>query len=87
MSKQAILDGEKAEQILKNPVYAKAMEGMKMRFFNELKRTGILQKRKREEIYRLLRAADVFEGELNKYLNDMLVEKAKLNQKKPKRIV
>lgn len=84
---QAIRDGEKAEMILKNPVYKKAMDGMKMRVFNEMRKTGILQRRKRESLYQLLRAADIFEGELNKYLNDMLVEKQKLNQKKPKRIV
>lgn len=87
MSKQAIIDGQKADQILKNPVYKKAMEGMKMRIFDEMRKTGFMQKRKREKLYELLRAADIFEGELNKYLNDMLVEKAKLNQKQPKRIV
>lgn len=86
-SKQIIRDGEKAEQILKNPVYGKAMEGMKQRIFNEMRKTGFMQGRKREKLYQLMRAADIFEGELNKYLNDMLVEKQKLNQKQPKRII
>lgn len=84
---EIIRKGEKAEQIMKNPVYAEAMNAVKERVFNEIRKTGLFHKRKREEMYKLMRAADIFEGELNKYLNDMLVEKEKLKQKKPKRII
>lgn len=85
--KTIIQKGERAEQVLKNPVFEDAMLGMKMRVFEELRKTDLDDVDGREHLYQLMRSADIFEGELKKYLNDMLAEKAKLNKKEIKRII
>lgn len=87
MSKTAIQKGERAEALLKDPVFTEAMNGMKMRIFDELRRTELGDVEGRENLHRLMRSADIFEGELRKYLNDMVAEKSKLIKKEPKRII
>jgi hypothetical protein len=85
--RQIIQKGERAEQVLKNPVFEDALLGMKMRIFDELRMTKLEDVEQREHLHQLMRSADIFEGELKKYLNAMTAEKAKLNKKQAKRII
>lgn len=85
--KTIIQKGERAEQVLKNPVFEEAMQGMKMRVFDELRKTNLDDMDQREHLHKLMRAGDIFESELKKMLNDMVAEKSKLNKKQPKRII
>lgn len=87
MSREIIQKGEWADQVLKNPAYASAIDDMKIEIFNEFRKTELSDVDKREDIHRLMRAADIFEAQLLKRINNMVAEKAKLNKKEPKRII
>lgn len=61
--------GVLAAQVLDNPVYRESITAMKAEIFSQWASTKWFQYRKRNELWRMYRAAEVVEANLAKALN------------------
>lgn len=60
--------GEYARQILENPIYQEGITAIKAKIFDDWANTNWLQYRKRQECWRLYRAAEALENYIQKVL-------------------
>lgn len=77
-----IFYGEHAETLVTNPAYQQALVRMRAKLFEQFGNTGIFQKRKREELWRMIRVVDSFEQELEIMIRDSKLAKQDLEQEK-----
>ena len=62
--------GDHAETLVTNPAYQAAIVRMNAKLFESFGGTGIFQKRKREELWKMKRVLDDFQNELELMIRD-----------------
>ena len=68
-----IFYGDHAETVINNPAYQQALIRMKAKLFENFGKTGIFQRRKREELWKMKRILDDFEQEFEIMLRDKAI--------------
>lgn len=85
MSKSKLEDdifyGDHAESLVNNPAYQAAMIRLKAKLFDQFGSSGIFQRRKREELWKMKRVLDDFENQLNTMMRDAKIAKQDLERK------
>lgn len=66
---QEINRGELARQVIENPIYAEAIIATKAKLFDDWASTKWYQHRKRQEIWRMYRAAESIENYLSRIMD------------------
>jgi hypothetical protein len=64
MSKDRILEGKKAEQLVNNPIYQQAIDGVRAKQYALIESSKGDESQKREDSYNLLRALRALENEI-----------------------
>ena len=84
MNKSKIEDdiyyGDHAQTLTTNPAYEAAIARMKADLFGQFGSTGIFQRRKREELWKMIRLLDSFELKLEAMMSDALIAKSDLDR-------
>ena len=75
-----IFYGDHAEALVSNPAYQQALIRMRAKLFDQFGQSGIFQKRKREELWRMKRVMDSFEQELEIMIRDSILAQDDLKQ-------
>jgi hypothetical protein len=75
-----IFYGDHAETLLSNPAYRAALTRIKARLYEGFGATGIFQKRKREELWKMQRVIDDFEQELELMIRDSAIAKQDIQE-------
>ena len=65
---QEVNRGELARQVLENPIYAEAVTAVKAKLFDDWANTKYFQYKKRQEIWRMYRAAESIESQIEKVM-------------------
>ena len=85
---QEVQRGELARQILENPIYIEAVTATKARLFDDWANTSWYQHRKRQEIWRMYRATESIEAQIQKVMQTGKMGRATLNdQQRLKNVV
>lgn len=75
-----VRDGEKARQLLKDPMLKGALDDIELFWQNELKETKANQIEQREHCYRMIRCCEDFRHMLTRKINKGLIAKDKIQQ-------
>lgn len=78
---EEISRGVLASQILDNPIYAEAMTAVKADLFSQWASTSWHQYRKRQELWRMYRAAEGIEARIAKVMSTGRLGRATLDNK------
>lgn len=62
-------DGERARQLLKDPMIVKTLTDMRETVYHNIRTSHHSKVEEREDLYKMLRAIDAFEGEFNKRID------------------
>ena len=65
---QEVQRGELARQVIENPIYQEAMTATKAKLFDEWASTKWYQHKKRQEIWRMYRAAESVESSISRVM-------------------
>lgn len=82
--KDKVREGEKARQLLKDPMMAKCIMDMRNFWVSEIQGSKARETRKREECYRMLKCVDQFESTLRRRIESGKVAQSRLEQAKTK---
>lgn len=77
-----VFHGDHAEALVTNPAYQAAITRMRARLFDNFGATGIFQRRKREELWKMKRVIDDFEQELEVMIRDSSIAKQDIEDEK-----
>lgn len=67
--KKKIERGNKAEQILKDPLIKEAIQNMKNTVYHNIETSSYRQTKQREELYRMLKTIDHFQSQFEQMVN------------------
>ena len=70
--------GQQAEQVLCNPEFQRAITHVKAKIFDQWCATKFFQRRKREELWKMMRIAEDFEVQLEKAVSGGKFAKKKI---------
>jgi hypothetical protein len=68
IAEQEVQRGVLAQQVLDNPVYQEAVTAIKAKLFDDWASTKWYQHKKRQEIWRMYRAAESIESQIQKVM-------------------
>lgn len=66
---KATQDGERARQLLKDPMIVETLTNMRETVYHNIRTSHHSKVEEREDLYKMLRAIDAFEGEFNKRID------------------
>lgn len=72
--------GDHAETLTTNPAYQAAITRIKAKVFDQWTRTGFFQSKERKDLWRLSRAVDEFEQQLELMMRDGNIAKENLKR-------
>lgn len=72
--------GDHAETLTTNPAYQAAIARMQAKLFEQFGSTGIFQRRKREELWKMQRLFNSFQQELEAMLQDAAIARSDLER-------
>jgi hypothetical protein len=79
-AKNMVRRADHAERILKDPLINEAFDAIRDNIFKKISVSSFGQKDEREDLYRMLRAVESFEGQFKKYINDGKLAKNRLKE-------
>lgn len=74
--------GERARQLLKDPLISEALNSMRENVFTNIRTSHYKDIDDREDLYKMLKVIDQFEGQFNKLIRDGKVARSKLAELK-----
>jgi hypothetical protein len=69
-----------AERILKDPIINDAFTAIRENIFKKIAESDYTQADQREDLYRMLRAIESFEGQFKRYINDGKIARNRLKE-------
>lgn len=76
--------GKEVQSLAENPVFQSAMTAVKAKIYSQWASTSFFQRRKREELWKMMRIAEVFESELVQAVENGKAAEAFLKSKNKK---
>ena len=77
--KRQSIRGRKAKTLLEDELMQSALNDIRMTIYKKIETSAFNQKDEREDCYRMLRAAEMFEGMLRRHINTGIAAEEKLS--------